>query len=92
MVFENVDARMVDDLADHETRHHPSCRVPSRVENPFSVVSSLQSQRQASVLHVEVHPFLNEFPYPLRSLVHQDVHRRIIAQPPPGDNRVLEMQ
>ena len=68
-------------------------RQVGRVDNAAARVPAFAPQRQLPVLFaVEVRPKLHQLADPVRPFVDQHPHRIFMAQPRPGDQRVLHMQ
>ena len=69
-----------------------ACEV-RRVDDPPPGMPAFTPQRQFPVLFpVEVRAERHQLAYPVRSFVHQDPHRVLMAQPCAGDQRVLNVQ
>ena len=80
------------DLVDKEVGDHSPGGVSPGVQDAFLVVSSLEAERERPVFGIEPHPLVDQFLHAQRSLVDEEVSRRVIAQSPSGREGILEVE
>ena len=77
------------DEGDQKLHHLLSRGIAPGVKNPSLGMAALETQQKTPVVGIEPHAEIHQVGNPLLSLLHQDLHRPLVAKPPSRLHRVL---
>ena len=90
-VLTDSDIRVGLHLGYEELRDIPARGVSASMEYALPVVASFQAERELAVLGVELHALADYLLDALRALLHQHLHRLVLAQAAAGYHRIGKM-